>query len=517
MSTAAASASPPSDAPGEIDSLNRVLITISVMLATSVIIMDMNIASIALPHMQGGLSANQNQISWVMTIYFMMQATTMSATGWLAGRFGRKRLFIGTLIGFTVCSMLSGSADSIPEIMVYRGLQGMFSAPVVPISQALMLDSYPRERHPQALAIWGMGVMFAPVMGPVIGGWLTDEYSWRWVFYVSMPFAALAIIGATICIRETPQDRTRRFDMFGFICIGLTLAGLQFMLDRGEGEGWFDSDFILLNAAVVCLALYLFIAHSLTTDNPFISRGIFSDRNFLLGLIFMFLLGALVLSMNVIMPLFLQNSRGFPILTAALVMMPRGLGTMFGLTLAGRLGNIVDPRAIIVFGFGCVAYSAWLLSNFTTDVGIWDFVVAGFFNGIGIGAIWVPLTTVSFWTLPPQYRTEASTLTSLFRNYGSGIGVSVVISVLTRSQSTAHSHMTEHVTPYSESLQTPGLPSQWDILTNDGLMALQNEISRQALSIGFLNDFNLIFYGAVISIPLVILMARGRNPHPKPE
>lgn len=494
---------------GETDGLNRVMITVSVMLATSVIILDMNIASIALPHMQGGLSANQDQISWVMTIYFMMQATTMSATGWLAGRIGRKRLFIATLIGFATCSMLSGSAESIPEIMFYRGLQGMFSAPVVPISQALMLDSFPRERHPQALAIWGMGVMFAPVMGPVIGGWLTDEYSWRWVFYVSMPFAALAIVGALVCIRETPQNRDRRFDMFGFICIGLSLAGLQFLLDRGEAEGWFDSNFILLNAAVVCVAFYLFIAHSLTTDNPFISPGIFADRNFVLGLIFMFLLGALVLSMNVIMPLFLQNARGFPILTAAMVMVPRGLGTMFGLILAGRLGNIVDPRAVIISGFACVAYSAWMLSTFTTDVGLWSFVVAGFFNGIGIGAIWVPLTTVSFWTLPAHYRTEASTLTSLFRNYGSGIGVSVVISVLTRSQSTAHSHMTEHVTPYAESLQQPGLPGEWDILTNEGLMALQDEIARQALSIGFLNDFNLILYGAILSIPLVMLLARG--------
>lgn len=502
---------------GEVDGLNRVMITISVMLATTVIILDMNIAAIALPHMQGGLSANQDQISWVMTIYFMMQATTMSATGWLAGRLGRKRLFVGTLIGFTVCSMLSGSADSIPEIMVYRGLQGMFSAAVVPISQALMLDSYPRERHPQALAIWGMGVMFAPVMGPVIGGWLTDEYSWRWVFYVSMPFAALAILGALAFIRETPRNRERRFDWFGFICIGLSLAGLQFMLDRGEGEGWFESDFILLNAAIVCLAFYLFITHSLTTDNPFISRGIFADRNFVLGLLFMFLLGALVLSMNVIMPLFLQNSRGFPILTAALVMMPRGLGTLFGLTLAGRLANMVDPRAVIILGFSCVAYSAWLLSTFTTDVGIWDFVIAAFFNGIGIGAIWVPLTTVSFWTLPPHYRTEASTLTSLFRNYGSGIGVSVVISVLTRSQSTAHSHLAGRVTPYAESMQAPHLPSQWDIFSNDGLMALQSEISRQALSIGFLNDFNLIFYGAMISIPLVILMARGRTSVARPE
>ena len=289
------------------DGLNRVMITASVMMATTVIIMDMSIASIALPHMQGGLSANQDQISWVMTIYFMMQGITMSATGWLAGRIGRKRLFIGALIGFIVCSMLSGSAESIPEIMLYRALQGMCSAPVVPISQALMLDTYPRARHASALAIWGTGVMFAPVMGPVLGGWLTDEYSWRWVFYISSPFAALGVIGAIAFIRETPKNRERRFDWLGFICLGLTLAGIQFLLDRGETEGWLDSDFIIGIVAVIAIAFYMFIAHSLTTDNPFITRSIFTDRNFVLGLIFMFLLVVLVLSMNVIMPIFLQN------------------------------------------------------------------------------------------------------------------------------------------------------------------------------------------------------------------
>ena len=354
----------------EPDGINRAMITASVMMATTVIIMDMSIASIALPHMQGGLSANQDQVSWVMTIYFMMQGITMSATGWLAGRIGRKRLYIGTLIGFTVCSMLSGSADSIPEIMIYRGLQGMFSAPVVPISQALMLDSYPRERHASALAIWGMGVMFAPVMGPVLGGWLTDEYSWRWVFYVSMPFAALGVIGALAFIRETPRDRERQFDWLGFICLGLTLAGIQFLLDRGEVEGWFNSNFIIGIAAVIAIAFYMFLAHSLTTDNPFITRSIFTDRNFVLGLIFMFLLGVLVLSMNVIMPLFLQNSRGLPILTAALIMMPRGLGTLLGLVYAPPMLSIRARSSYSALPVSLIQPGCWRASPTRSAFGI---------------------------------------------------------------------------------------------------------------------------------------------------
>ena len=486
------------------------------MMATTVVILDMTIATIALPHMQGGLGATQDQVSWVMTTYFMMQAITMSATGWLAGRLGRKRLFIGALAGFAACSILSGNATSIEEILIFRALQGMFSAPIVPISQALMLDSYPRERHAQAMSIWGMGVMLAPVMGPVVGGWLTDEYSWRWVFYLSMPFSILGILGAIVFIRESPKNLDRKFDIFGFLMLALALAGLQFLLDRGESEGWFGSDLIIVTAATALLAAYLFVVHSATTRNPFISPSILKDRNYMIGLGFMFLLGVLVLSMNVLMPLFLQNLRGYPILTAAMVMMPRGLGSLFGLILAGKLSGKMDPRIQIALGFASTAYSAYLFSTFTPDVGIWAFIFAAFFNGIGIGMIFVPLTAVCFWTLPVDLRTEASTFTSLLRNYGSGIGVSIVMTVLSRTQSTSHAYMTEGINPYNEAMQAPWLPEQWNILTLDGLAMLNVEINRQALALGFLNDFTLITIGAAISVPLVFLLTRSREDKAKP-
>ena len=503
-------------ASGPDDLLNRRMITASVMMATTVVILDMTIATIALPHMQGGLGATQDQVSWVMTTYFMMQAITMSATGWLAGRLGRKRLFIGALAGFAACSILSGNATSIEEILIFRALQGMFSAPIVPISQALMLDSYPRERHAQAMSIWGMGVMLAPVMGPVVGGWLTDEYSWRWVFYLSMPFSILGILGAIVFIRESPKNLDRKFDIFGFLMLALALAGLQFLLDRGESEGWFGSDLIIVTAATALLAAYLFVVHSATTRNPFISPSILKDRNYMIGLGFMFLLGVLVLSMNVLMPLFLQNLRGYPILTAAMVMMPRGLGSLFGLILAGKLSGKMDPRIQIALGFASTAYSAYLFSTFTPDVGIWAFIFAAFFNGIGIGMIFVPLTAVCFWTLPVDLRTEASTFTSLLRNYGSGIGVSIVMTVLSRTQSTSHAYMTEGINPYNEAMQAPWLPEQWNILTLDGLAMLNVEINRQALALGFLNDFTLITIGAAISVPLVFLLTRSREDKAKP-
>jgi MFS transporter, DHA2 family, multidrug resistance protein len=491
---------------------NRVMITVVAMLATTVVLTDQTIAAIALPHMQGGLSASQDQISWVMTTYFMAQAITMAATGWLAGRFGRKRVFIVALVGFTVCAMLSGSAESLPEILIYRAFQGVFSAPVIPISQALMLDSYPPERHGTALSIWGLGIIFAPVISPVIGGWLTEEYGWEWIFFVSVPFAALSVLIGMSAIRETPSSLERRFDWTGFVAIGLALAAFQLMLDRGTTEGWFDSREIVIEALVAAAGLYFFIVHSLTTDHPFIRPAIFRDRNMVLGLFFMLILGIFVLSMNVVVPLFLQNLRGYPVLTAGLIMAPRGIGSMVSLALAGWLMRWLDSRLVIALGFACVAFSAYLFSTFTLDVGVPDFVFAIFFNGMGVGLVFVPLTTISFATLPSELRTEGSTLTSLFRVYGSGIGISVMISVLSRTSSISHAQLSEVVNPYNPLMRAPFLPEHWNIATETGRMALNFEISRQASAIGFLNDFNLLLWGALISIPLLLLLRTRGTP-----
>ncbi len=486
--------------------IHRGMVTVVAMMATTVVLTDQTIAAIALPHMQGGLSTSQDQISWVMTTYFMAQAITMASTGWITGRIGRKRTYLGSLIGFTICAILSGSATSLPEILIYRALQGVFSAPVIPISQALMLDSYPPEKHGKAIAIWGVGVVFAPVMSPMLGGWLTEDYGWQWVFYLSVPFAAFSVIAGAAAIRETTLDLERRFDWTGFIALGLALSAFQLMLDRGELKGWFDSPEIIIEAVLVGLGLYLFVAHSLTADHPFISPALFRDRNMVLGLFFMLLLGIFVLSMNVLLPLFLQNIRGFPVLTAGLIMAPRGLGSMMSLALAGWLVKHFDSRLIIAAGFGSVAYSSWLLSTFTLDVGIWDFVFAVYFNGFGVGLIWVPLTALSFETLAPRYRTEGSTLTSLFRVYGAGIGISIMVSVLSRTSAITHSQLSENITPYNRLMQTPFLPEHWDLGTAVGRLALDGEIARQAATIGFLNDFYLLFIGAALSMPLVMLL-----------
>jgi DHA2 family multidrug resistance protein len=423
---------------------------------------------------------------------------------------GRKRTYVVALIGFGVCALLSGNSTSLAEILLWRSIQGAFSAPVIPISQALVLDNYPRERHGEALAIWGLGVMFAPVMGPVVGGWITETYGWRWVFLLGTPFAAVALATAVVFIRETPLDRERRFDWFGFVAIAMVLVALQLVLDRGEIKGWFDSTEILIEVAIVGLGLYLFVVHSLTTDHPFISPAILADRNMAVGLVFMFLLGVCVLSLNVILPMFMQNLRGFPVETAGLIMAPRGLASSVALFLAGFLVRRIDGRLLIATGFVCVAYSAWSFSTFTPDVGINEVIIATMFNGLGIGLIWVPLTTFAFATLATHLRTEGSTLTSLLRNYGSGVGVSVVIAVLSRTSAVAHSEIAGSVTPYSEA----SLPPAWSVTTPEGLSALEAVIGRQAEAIGFVNDFTLLAVMAAASIPLVFFLRRARTAGP---
>ena len=490
--------------------INRTMITVTAMMATTVVLTDMTISSIALPHMQGGLSATQDRIGWVMTTYFVALAIMTACTGWLAGRFGRKRVYLTSLAAFAVFAICSANASSLPEIMIYRSLQGMCAAPIVPISQALMLDSYPRERHGEALAVWGTGVMFAPVIAPVVGGWLTDSYGWQWVFYLGTPFAMIALLVGVTFIPETARNRDRKFDWFGFVTLAAVLGALQLFLDRGEYKGWFGSTEIVIEAAIVGLGLYLFVVHTLTTNNPFVSLAIIKDRNIMLGLLFMFLLGVCVLSMNVLLPLYMQNLRGFPVFTAGLLMAPRGAGTLVSLLVAGYLVRFIDGRWIIAAGFACVAYSAWDLSTFTPDVGELKFIVAGTFNGMGIGFIWVPLVTIAFATLPVAHRTEASTLTSLFRSYGSGAGVSIVMTILSRTRSVKHAELVEHVTPFHDMMRQPFLPDQWDIVTPSGLQAIAREIAHQASAIAFVNDFALVFVGALACIPLVLLLSRDR-------
>jgi EmrB/QacA subfamily drug resistance transporter len=347
---------------------SRGLITISIMLATVMQALDTTIANVALPHMQGSFSASQDQIAWVLTSYIVAAAIMTPPTGVLAARLGRKRLFLWAVGGFTLSSMLCGAATSLDELIVFRLLQGVFGAGLVPLSQAVLLDTYPRERHGSAMAMWGVGVMVGPILGPTLGGWLTEYYNWRWVFYINVPFGALALLGILTFVPETARDRSRPFDFFGFALLSLAIGALQLMLDRGELKDWFGSAEILSYAAIAGVGLYMFVLHMFTAERPFLDPALFRDRNLVTGLFFIFLVSIVLLATLALLPPFLQDLMGYPVLTTGLVLAPRGIGTMIAMMLVGRLIGRVDARAFIVLGLLLTAQSLWAMAGFTTAI-----------------------------------------------------------------------------------------------------------------------------------------------------
>lgn len=497
----------------------QVLLAAAVMLAAIIQILDTTIANVALPHMQGTLSATQDQISWVLTSYIITAAIVMPMTGFIAGRFGRKRLLVWSVAGFTVASGLCGMAQTLPEAVMARMLQGVFGACLVPISQSVLLDTFPREKHAKAMSLWGIGVMVAPILGPTIGGWLTEFYSWRWVFYINLPFGILSLLGVLALVQESPLDRERRFDLFGFLLLGISIGALQLMLDRGKSLYWFESKEIIAEAVIAALFFYMFIVHMFTHKRPFIEPALFQDRNFCVGLVLIFFVGVVLLATLALLPPFLQSLMGYSVFDAGLILAPRGAGTMLGMIIATKIMGRVDPRALIAFGGICTTFSLWLMTHFTVDVSESSIVWVGVLQGAGLGFMFVPLSTIAFLTLDPVLRTEGSAIYSLVRNIGSGIGISVVVTQLADNIQRNHAILSENISPFNHLLDWGVLPQVWNTQTTVGLTALDGQVMKQAVQLAYLQDFRLIMWMTLIIVPLALFM---KNPgalevHPKPD
>src|SRR5579871_362450 len=424
---------------------HRTMITVSVMLASIMQALDNTIANVALPHMQGSLGATQDQMTWVLTSYIIAAAIMTPLSGWLASRFGRKLVFQISIVGFTIASALCGIAQSLPEIVLARLLQGLCGAALIPLSQAILLDINTPQTHAKAMAIWVMGVTVGPILGPALGGWLTDNYNWRWVFYINVPFGVLSFLGLLTFLRETPR-RKLRFDFFGFVSLSLAIGALQLMLDRGQLKDWFGSTEICIYAIVAATAFYLFMVHSLTSREPFISPSLFKDRNFLTGNIFIFVVGLVLFATLALMPPLLQELMGYPVVTTGLVTAPRGIGTFVAMFLYSRVSSRLDTRLIIAAGFGLTAFSLWQMTHFDLQMGSSLIVWSGVVQGVGTGLVFVPLATITFATLMPQFRNEGTAVFSLLRNLGSSIGISAVETLLVRNTQTLHASLAAHVT-----------------------------------------------------------------------
>jgi MFS transporter, DHA2 family, multidrug resistance protein len=494
---------------------HRGFITVSVMLATIMQAVDTTIANVALPHMQGAMGATQDQIAWVLTSYIVAAAIFMPLTGFLAARLGRKRIFMWSVAGFTIASMLCGAAQSLPQIVLFRLLQGVFGACLVPMSQAVMLDSYPREQHGSAMALWGVGVMVGPILGPTLGGWLTEYFSWRWVFYINLPVGMLAWFGLAAYVRETEIDRSRRFDLMGFAFLSLGIGALQMMLDRGESLDWFASTEVLIEAMLAGLFLYLFVAHMFTHEHPFIEPGLFADRNFGIGLVFIFIVGLVLLATMALLPPFMQNLLGYPVLDVGYLLAPRGIGTMLAMMVVGRLSGRVDARYQVLAGLLLTALSLWEMARFTTDITAWDIVRTGVTQGLGLGFAFVPLSTITFATLAPRYRTEGTALFSLVRNLGSSIGISMVITYLAQRTQANHAGFTAFLDPLSFALRQAAEAGLYDLATPQGLSALNAEVTRQAAMLAYLQDFRLMMWITLAAIPLIVLLRAPGSKRPR--
>jgi len=451
---------------------HRGMITVAIMLATIMQALDTTIANVALPHMQGTLQASQDQITWVLTSYIVAAAIATPLTGWLCSQWGRKQVFMITVIGFTLASALCGLAGSLWQIVAARLLQGVFGAALVPLSQAVLLDVNPREKVGQAMAIWGAGIMVGPILGPMLGGWLTEYYDWRWVFYINLPVGILAIYGIARYLPET-RPAGVRLDKFGFITLGLGVGLLQLFLDRGEQLDWFNSIEIRAEAIASLLAFAFFTVHTWTSrGNSFLNKALLLDRNFVIGIVLAFIVGVILYANMALQPSLLQGLMNYPIVFTGIVMAPRGIGTMLAMMVVGRLMYRIDVRAIMAFGFALTAFSLYLMTLITLDMDATLIVVSGAIQGIGIGFTFVPLSTVAFSTLAPKLRNDGTPIYSLMRNIGSSAGISIVQAMLSQSMVRAHAQLSEAITPYSLAVQN--LPPMFSSQSSTGLAFLNH-------------------------------------------
>ena len=490
---------------------NRGAITACVILAVIMQALDTTIANVALPYIQGSVSASADQINWVLTSYIVAAAIMTPPSGFLASKFGRKRVLLTAIAGFVVASVLCGFAQSLVEIVGFRLMQGLFGAALVPLSQGILLDMYSVEERGKAMALFGVSVMVGPVLGPVIGGWLTDHISWRWVFYINVPIGLLAFMGIVVFVKETTVDRLAKLDVFGFSMLSLGIAALQLFLDRGEQLDWFSSGEIIVEALVCFCAFYLFLVHTFTTEKSFVNPRLFLDQNFAVSMFFIFIVGVTYLASLALMTPYLQTLMGYPVVTAGIVMGPRGLGTMLCMFVVGRLIGRVDTRWLLLLGLGLTAWAMYEMTGWTPDVSQTTIIVVGFVQGAGLGFLFVPLTTVAFATLPAHMRGEGTGLYNLSRNIGSSVGISIVSALIVRNTQSNHESIAAYVTPFNRAFDATAAEGL-SPLSAVGRASLDSVVTLQATIIAYIDDFKLLMLMSLLVMPLVILLRKPAAP-----
>ena len=491
---------------------HRGAITFSIMLSNIMQGLDTTIANVALPHIQGSLSASQDQIAWVLTSYIVAAAIMMPLTGWLAGRFGVRWVFLISVAGFTLASALCGLATSLAQLVIYRALQGICGAGLIPLSQTVLLQINPPHRHGQAMALFGVGALLGPTCGPVLGGVLTQEYNWRWVFFINLPVGVLCTLGILLFIRQTRQARREPFDFFGFLALSVAVGCVQLLLDRGELKDWFGSREIWIETAFAGLALYLFVVHTATIgDRPsFLNRELLRNPNFFAASILMFSVGFIMNAIMALTPTMLQNLMNYPVMTSGLVTAPRGLGTLVSMFLVGRLINRVDARLIILIGLSVTSLSLWQMTGFSLAMGTGPVIVSGLLQGFGLGFTFVPLNMLALSELPPHLLTQGTAIRSLIRNLGGSIGIALIEAQLLEKTQIVHARLVENLRPDNPLAQARGLAARFSLVRPAGIAALNAEATRQAAMVAYIDMFQLMLLVVLATMPLLLLVRRSR-------
>jgi MFS transporter, DHA2 family, multidrug resistance protein len=503
------------------------LIAVCVMLPTFMEVLDTSVANVALPHIAGNLAASTDESTWVLTSYLISNAIVLPATAWLGGLFGRKRFLLACIVVFTFASALAGAATNLGMLIVARVLQGAGGGALQPISQAILFESFPQERRGSAMAVFGVGVVAAPILGPTLGGWITDNFTWRWIFYINLPVGVAAILMVRAFIEDPPyvrQRAPRRIDWAGLGLLALWLGALQIMLDRGQQEDWFDSTRIRWLAVLTVAGMIAFVVREWKTRDPIVDLRVLRDRNFAAGMMLITVVGFVLYATVALLPLFLQTLLNYPALESGYATSPRGLGAVVAMLVAGRLVNRVDARWLIAAGFGLLALSVHLLGNLTLEVTIASVAWPQVLSGLALGLIFVPLTTVALGTLPKAEIGNATGLYNLMRNVGGSIGISLVTTLLVRHAQAHQSVLAQHVSPYDaetaqrlrelEAALAPRVGAQ--AAPQAAQAALYALVVRQAMLLAFVDNFRLMALLVLCCVPIVWLLRRSSRSTTEP-
>ncbi len=509
---------PASTLPPDIPQVNKWLVTIAVMAGTFMEIIDTTVVNVALPHMAGGLSASNDEATWVLTSYLVSNAIVLPITGWLAALFGRKRFLMLCLVLFTLSSVLCGAAPSLGSLIFFRVLQGVGGGALQPISQAILLETFPPRERGMAMAIWGIGVVIAPVVGPVLGGWITDNYSWRWIFYINLPIGILSLIMTMLFIFDPAYIREQRAGRIDYLGLGLLCVGLgalQVVLDKGEREDWFGSAFIVRLAVVSVVALALLIYHELKTREPVVDLRLFKEKTYAAGVWIMFFFGFALYGSIVLLPLYLQTLMGYDATLSGLALAPGGIGSLLVMPLVGRLTSVVDNRLLIVVGLVINGVAVYMMSAFNLQIDFWHAMLPRFIQGVGLGITFVSLTTVTMARIPQERMGNATGIFNLLRNLGGSFGIATMVTLLSRRSQFHQSRLVEHFYPGSPRLQAwadqsqgltgaLGLPES--AASPISLAGLYQEIQRQATMLAFCDDYWVLTILFALLLALILFM-----------